>query len=55
MKFDVLQPDKFYPGMTRLVIAGKRALACMGTGPEVERAIREKLAQLDNVPDVRRG
>lgn len=46
MKFDVIKPDKFYIGMTRLSLGDQRSLACMGTGPEVERAIKDRLREL---------
>lgn len=52
MKFDVIPPDGLYQGMTRLKLEGQRALACMGTGPEVEQAIKDRLRELDGVPGV---
>lgn len=48
--FDVIPPRDNYRGMTRLALEGKRALSCMGTGPEVEQAIRDRLEELKKQP-----
>lgn len=52
MVFDVIQPHDNYRGMTRLKLEGQRAIACMGVGPEVEQAIKDRLRELDDVPGV---
>jgi hypothetical protein len=38
--------------MTRLRLEGQRALACMGVGPEVEQAIKDRLRELEAIPGV---
>lgn len=50
--FDIIPPDGRYQGMTRLKLEGQRAISCMGVGPEVEQAIKDRLRELDDVPGV---
>lgn len=46
MTYTVLPGNEPYKGLTRLQYAPDRSIVCVGTGPEVEAAIQDKLAQL---------
>lgn len=42
MTFDTIPPHAAYPGLTRLKLSDTRSIVCVGVGPAVEAAIKDK-------------
>lgn len=47
MTIEIIPGDGRYPGRTMLRLTDTRAIVCIGVGPAIEQAVREKAAEVE--------